>query len=142
MINIHASCVSLNQKGILLLGKSGAGKSDTAFRLIEQLGAVLVADDRTDLTTRDGNLYASCPQQIKGLLEVRGIGIVKQPCMDNVQIKLAVELVKSPAEIERLPIVEYEEFETIKIRKIKIFPFEASAVYKIRLACDENEQAG
>lgn len=139
MQNIYATCVSLNQKGILILGKSGIGKSDLAFRLIEQCGAVLVADDRTNLSVNKNDLYASCPDNIKGLMELRGIGIVKKNTEKETIVKLAVELVEDVAQIERLPEKEYITFEEIKIRKIKIYPFEASAVYKIRLVCDEIE---
>ena len=139
MQNIYATCVSLNQKGILILGKSGAGKSDLAFRLIEQCGAILVADDRTNLLVNKNDLYASCPDNIKGLMELRGIGIIKKNTEKETIVKLAVELVDDVTQIERLPEKEYITFEEIKIRKIKIYPFEASAVYKIRLVCDEIE---
>ena len=50
-VNIHASCVAIGGKGVLLLGDSGAGKSDLALRLIDE-GARLVADDRAELYRR------------------------------------------------------------------------------------------
>jgi serine kinase of HPr protein (carbohydrate metabolism regulator) len=100
-VNIHASCVRLASAGkalgapasagVLLIGKSGSGKSDLAFRLIG-LGAQLVADDRTDLSLRRGKLFASAPRALAGLLEIRGIGIVDLPHARNVRIVLAVEL--------------------------------------------------
>lgn len=46
---LHASCVSIDQKGVLLMGASGSGKSDLALRLIHD-GALLVADDRVDIS--------------------------------------------------------------------------------------------
>ncbi len=137
MTNIHASCVALGKKGILLIGPSGAGKSDLALRLIEQTGAILVSDDRTDLSVKNNRIYASCPENIKGLLEVRGIGIIKQKIKKEISVNLVVDLVKSLKDIERLPSPDFWVFETKKIKKIKIYPFEPSAVYKIRLACDE-----
>ncbi len=57
-VNIHASCVAIGNKGVLLLGKSGAGKSDLALRLIDG-GAKLVADDRTILFAKRRG--AACP---------------------------------------------------------------------------------
>ena len=50
MTNLHASCISINGKAVLILGKSGSGKSDLALRLIDS-GATLVADDRVILTS-------------------------------------------------------------------------------------------
>jgi hypothetical protein len=98
--NIHASCVAIGGRGVLLLGKSSAGKSDLALRLIDQ-GAVLVADDRTLLFVEKGVLHARAPSSIKGLLEVRGLGIVKFPVRAKVRISLAVRLGREGA---RLPV--------------------------------------
>ena len=137
MQNIHATSVFLNNKGILILGGSGSGKSDLALRLIEQASAILIADDRTDLRVENKDVYASCPENLKGLLEVRGVGIVKKPTITQAKIKLVVELVKNIKDIERLPEKQYWEYDKIKIRKIKLYPFEPSAIYKVRLACDE-----
>lgn len=137
MSNIHATSVYLNNKGILIIGKSGFGKSDLALRLIEQQQAILVADDITDLTIKNGKIYASCPENIKGKLEVRGIGIIQKTYKENVEINLVIELVDNFKKIDRLPEQDSWEYEKIKIRKIKIYPFEMSACYKVRLACDE-----
>ncbi|HKY18645.1 MAG TPA: hypothetical protein VJL82_06900 [Rhizomicrobium sp.] len=98
-VNIHASCVAIGTRGVLLLGPSGAGKSDVALRLIDQ-GARLVADDRTILFLARGALYAKAPASIKGLLEIRGFGIIKLPARAKVKIALAVRL---GGEGERLP---------------------------------------
>src|ERR1700704_5070945 len=98
-INVHASCVAIGRRGVLLLGPSGAGKSDLALRLIDQ-GAKLVADDRTILFVKRGALHAKAPASIKGLLEIRGVGIVALPVCDSVKIVLAVRLGREGA---RLP---------------------------------------
>ena len=97
--NIHASCVAIGGRGILLLGKSGTGKSDLALRLIED-GARLVADDRTILFAMRGALHGKAPESIKGLLEIRGVGIVAFPARPAVKISLAVRLGREGA---RLP---------------------------------------
>jgi hypothetical protein len=96
---IHASCVSIGGKGVLLLGASGAGKSDLALRLIDG-GARLVADDACELFVRGGKLCARAPASIAGLLELRGQGIIAMPCAKSVALALAVDLRPSPA---RLP---------------------------------------
>ena len=97
--NIHASCIAIGARGVLLLGPSGAGKSDLALRLIDD-GARLVADDRTILFVKNGVLHARAPASIKGLLEIRGVGIVALPVCDSVKIVLAVQLGREGA---RLP---------------------------------------
>jgi HPr kinase/phosphorylase len=97
--NIHASCVALGDKGVLLLGPSGVGKSDLTLRLIDQ-GAKLVSDDRTILFIANGTLQAKAPASIKGLLEIRGLGIVKLPVRARVKIALVVKLGREGA---RLP---------------------------------------
>ena len=140
MTNIHASCVELNGVGVLILGKSGAGKSDLVLRLIKSQDATLIADDRTDLIIKNNRVTASCPQNIQGFLEVRGIGIIELPFKQEITIDLVVELVDDLDKIERLPSTVFWEFEKVKIRKIYLYPFEESAIYKLQIACDENLQ--
>jgi serine kinase of HPr protein (carbohydrate metabolism regulator) len=141
MTNIHATCVTLNNKGILLLGKSGSGKSDLALRLIEQTGATLVSDDRTELCIKNNKITAYYIDELKGMLEVRGVGIIKKKYQTETVVLLAVELVDELKKIERLPKKEYWEFNKIKIQKIKIYPFESSAPFKVKAACDEIGEA-
>ena len=62
---VHASCVALDRRAVLLRGASGCGKSALALQLMA-LGATLVADDRVILRLRDGALAASCPASIRG----------------------------------------------------------------------------
>jgi len=96
-LQVHGSCVSREGVGVLLIGPSGAGKSDLALRLLFH-GFTLVADDRVDL--RDG--VATAPQSLAGLLEIRGLGIVRLPHTPSARIALVVELM--PELEERLPV--------------------------------------
>jgi HPr kinase/phosphorylase len=67
--------VDMRGVGILILGKSGSGKSETAIGLIER-GASLVADDVVRVKFVGGELTASAPDLSRGYMEIRGIGIV------------------------------------------------------------------
>ena len=90
-MNIHASCVAIDGKGILLLGASGAGKSDLALRLVDE-GARLVADDRCEIFLHGEKLCARAPASIAGLMELRGLGIVAMPFAKSAPLALAVRL--------------------------------------------------
>ncbi|MBI3678697.1 MAG: HPr kinase/phosphatase C-terminal domain-containing protein [Proteobacteria bacterium] len=148
-MNIHATCVVLRQlsasfdapadAGILLLGDSGSGKSDLALRMIER-GAILVADDRVDLSVFEQKLFAAVPGTIAGLLEVRGAGIVRMPHEARARITLAILLVP-PADVPRMP--EFERFSPPSPLSLtpenwppllRLAPFEESAPAKIALA--------
>lgn len=99
--NIHASCVMLERagvafgapalSGILLLGRSGAGKSSLVLRLLAA-GARLVADDRVELFTRRKQLMARPVPNLAGYLEVRGVGIVELEHAREAPISLVVKL--------------------------------------------------
>lgn len=98
-ISIHASCVAIGPRAVLLMGESGVGKSDLALRLLDR-GAHLVSDDYTMLAVRDATLFASAPATIAGMIEVRGIGLVPMPHIDNVMVGGVVML---GAQAQRLP---------------------------------------
>ena len=62
-------------KGVLITGESGMGKSEIAMELVRD-GQVLVADDRVDVQKIHNNLYGHAPELLRGMLEIRGIGII------------------------------------------------------------------
>ncbi|MGO4909196.1 HPr kinase/phosphorylase [Pseudorhodobacter sp. W20_MBD10_FR17] len=97
---VHGTCVALQGRGLLILGPSGAGKSALGLELMAY-GALLVADDRTHLVRQGNDLVASCPAQIAGKIEARGIGILAATRQDFAPIILIVDL--SQTETERLP---------------------------------------
>ena len=129
MNNIHASCIAIKRKGVLFIGASGAGKSDMALRLIEFCGAKLVADDRVDISVVKGQIKASCPNGIKGLLEVRGVGIVSYPYVLKTTVKMIVELTNKP--LERLPVAKFYNLNGIQLPLIRLNPFESSSCAKV-----------
>jgi HPr kinase/phosphorylase len=97
---VHATCVALQGRGLLILGPSGAGKSALGLELMAY-GALLVADDRTHLVRQGNDVVASCPAQISGKIEARGIGILAATQQLFAPIALIIDL--SQAESERLP---------------------------------------
>lgn len=132
MERIHATCVVIKGQGVLLRGAPGSGKSDLALRLIDE-GAGLVADDYTELKLDNDKLCATAPSAIQGLLEVRGVGIVRIGCVPRVPVSALFDLV-ALADIERLPEPQMERFEGIDIPRYCLHGFDASASAKIRMA--------
>jgi serine kinase of HPr protein (carbohydrate metabolism regulator) len=129
---LHATAIAIDGRALLLRGASGSGKSDLALRLIDA-GARLVADDQSELCRRGAEVIARAPAAIAGLLEVRGIGIVRLDALAEAPVALIVDLV--PAEtIERLPARRTEMILGVALPLIRVAPFEASAAAKLRLA--------
>jgi len=106
-LDLHATTVALPESaecpagGVLLFGPTGSGKSELALELMA-LGARLVADDRTLVAkTPGGGLVAWAPAILHGLIEARGIGIMRTEALGSARLCLAVDLGKR--EVERLP---------------------------------------
>lgn len=125
-MQVHASCVCRENAGVLLLGPSGCGKSDLVLRLLE-CGFVLVADDRVDIT--EG--IASAPEPLAGLLEVRGLGILKLSHVKQSRLVLAVMLSGAG---DRLPAPRRHP--TLNLPLVTIDPTAASATARISRALD------
>ncbi len=98
---LHATCVAVEGRGILITGPSGAGKSALGLQLMA-LGARLVADDQVALSLRDGALWAACPPTIRGMIEARGVGILNAEPDEGAKVALVVDL--GEAETMRLPL--------------------------------------
>ncbi len=129
--NIHATCVEVDGLGILLRGPSGSGKSDLALRLIDT-GARLIADDYTDLKLENDRLIATAPENIEGLLEVRGVGVLKIGAAVQAEVGAIIDLV-GPEEIDRLPEDEIILLLGLSVPRFKLAPFQSSAPAKVRL---------
>ncbi len=76
MTAIHGVLVDIYGIGVLILGKSGVGKSETALELVKK-GHRLVADDCVEIRQEAENLLVGNPPPLlEHLLEIRGIGII------------------------------------------------------------------
>lgn len=138
---LHASVVSAGGRGALIRGPSGAGKSDLVLRCIA-VGATpsfgpaasLVADDRV-IVRRDGDrLFARAPDNLAGLIEVRGLGIVRLPYERETELRLVVDLV-AVSEVERMPDPMPEcDIDGVRLPALRLDAFAPSAPLKLLLA--------
>jgi HPr kinase/phosphorylase len=123
---VHGSCASKDGAAVLITGPSGAGKSDLVLRLLAR-GFTLVADDQVEI--QDG--IASAPGALAGLLEVRGLGIVRLAHVPSARIALVVRLGEQD---DRLP---HPHQDTDLNVPVVLLPTDlASAVDRVALALD------
>ena len=118
---LHASAVLLGARAVLIRGPSGSGKSKLALALIESAGtdgrlpfARLVADDRTHVEAVHGRLVARAPEELAGLIEVRGLGVRRLPYERAGVVDLVVDLAANDA--DRMPGPEQCEAEIVGVR--------------------------
>lgn len=130
----HSTSVVIEDLGILIRGQSGSGKSDLALRLIDS-GATLISDDLTICKKIGDYLYLYPHSKTKGLLEVREIGIMTVPYVENIKLTLVVELVEE--EFERIPRVTNCSILGLKLPKIKMYGKGSSAVAKIKIKLNQ-----
>lgn len=128
---IHATLIDIKGHGVLLVGKSSVGKSDLALRLISGGKAVLVADDIVEIFAKNNKVLGTYNNNIKGKLEVRGIGIIEYPYKDCTPIELIVNLTDSAEQIERMPRIHYENILGLEIPQIDLYAKESSAPDKV-----------
>ncbi len=129
--SLHASCAARDGAGVLLLGEPGAGKSDLLLRLIDR-GFTLVADDRVRIEGRE----ASAPEALAGLLEVRGLGLLRLPFAASARLALVVRLARG----ERLPLPA--RYDDLDLPMVLLDPWPASAPIRVGLALDAVQGRG
>lgn len=130
---LHATCVAIEERGVLLLGPSGVGKSDLAIRLIDA-GAELVADDCVEVVRDGRGLLGRAPKTIGGLIESRGIGIMRLPFRRACELALAVRLLCGGIGFERLPDPKTMHILGYDLPLIRVDPERPSAAARVRLA--------
>jgi serine kinase of HPr protein (carbohydrate metabolism regulator) len=128
---LHASCIALNGQAVLIAGRSGSGKSDLSLRMIDR-GASLVSDDYTILRRVQGRLLADAPLNLKGKLEVRGLGILAFESVSDLPVALFVNL---DQQVERLPeALESISIAGVNVPSVALNGLEASAPVKLEVA--------
>ena len=131
MNQFYATAVTYCGFGILIRGPSGSGKSDLALRLIDD-GAGLVADDQVVIKAVGQELYLSPPDSLSGLIEVRGVGVIKIEYVSDIRLCLIVEL-DPRNEIQRIPKIKEELIKKILVPVINMYAFESSVLAKIKI---------
>lgn len=131
---IHSTSVVLDDNGILITGDSGSGKSDLALRLIDS-GATLISDDITYCEKKIDHIFLSCPSQTKGLLEVREVGIITVPFVEQIKLRMIVKLMNK--ELERLPTNKFSKLLGINIPLLTINGKNTSSVIKVKVKLNE-----
>lgn len=128
-MQLHASCAARDAHGVLLLGPPGSGKSDLLLRLLDR-GFALVADDRVEVE----NGVATAPAALAGLVEARGLGILRLPYQASARLALAVALAPGSGSGLRLP--EPARDPRLGVPSIALDPWLASAPLRVSLALD------
>lgn len=98
--NIHGVLMNVFGKGVLIIGNSGMGKSEVALELIQR-GHSLIADDRVDVKLTRNTVVGEAPFILKGLLEIRGIGIIDVMQMFGVRSYLESDIIDFVVELEK-----------------------------------------
>ena len=109
--NVHGTAVSIDGKGLLILGQSGSGKSQLALALITH-GAKLISDDQVILVNTESEITLSAPKSISGKIEARFVGILKMPVL-IAPLYLVIDL--DQKELDRLPKKKFVTYFNKKI---------------------------
>jgi HPr kinase/phosphorylase len=126
---LHASCVEKDGRGILLRGHSGAGKSSFALSLINR-GFKLVADDQVRTVVENGCLVAQAASALKGLLEVRGVGIIKLDYSPSCHVQYLIDLVPG-FRSDRMPPMVQTSINSILVRSFQMNPMDSKSIEKV-----------
>ena len=124
---VHGDLLDIFAIGVLILGDSGSGKSECALELVHR-GHRLVADDVVEIyKVRNEELVGQAPEEVRGLMEVRGLGLISIEQLfgvvavrDTKPIDLVVNLVaEGTAQFERLGLAE-SSIELLGLRRPRL----------------------
>ena len=113
--NVHGELLEVFGIGVLIMGKSSVGKSETALELVTR-GHRLVADDMVDITAIDKKIIGEAPENIRHFMELRGLGIINVRRLygsGSIKMQTEVDMVieleqwKDDFEYDRLGIDEH-----------------------------------
>jgi len=137
---VHGTCVAFGAHAALLRGSSGSGKSDLALRFLALpadggTAPHLVADDQVLVEALADTLVVSAPDTLAGKLEVRGLGIMTLPHLEQAKLVLIVDLVAND-EVPRMPPepLPHTTLLGVSVPNLQLASFEDSAPLKLKMA--------
>lgn len=123
-LRLHGTLLDVYGVGVLIKGKSGVGKSETALDLISK-GSKLISDDSVIIKRIDDRLIGKSPIITKHFMEIRGIGIIDVEkifgigyVMDSKEVEMVVNLEPWDKEVEYDRLGIDNKYETILDKKI------------------------
>jgi HPr kinase/phosphorylase len=130
---LHASAVAIDGQGVILLGPSGSGKSSLAARLIEAYDAALIGDDRLKLSRQGEQILARPHEALRGLIEMRGLGLVRRPYIEEATLSLAVALVAREV-VPRMAAADYFSHAGARIARLHLHAHDSATPLIIHTA--------
>lgn len=126
----HGGLLNVYGEGVLLIGESGVGKSETAIELLKR-GHKLVADDLVEIRRMPkGKLVGAAPDNIRHFIEVRGIGIINASRMfgvgsilpnDNIDMVINLSYWQDDRQFDRTGLdTKYTELLNVKVPYIDV----------------------
>jgi HPr kinase/phosphorylase len=99
-VRMHGVLMDVYGVGILIVGESGIGKSETALELMKR-GHRLAADDAVDIKEIDGVLHGTAPYITSGMMEVRGMGIIDVAALYGLSSMIKSKIIHMVISIEQ-----------------------------------------
>ena len=131
----QATCVAIQGRAMLIEGPPGSGKSSLALALIDR-GAQLVGDDGVTLIHRAGQLTASPPPHTAGLIEVRNVGLLPFPTVNDKPVALVLTLdPDAPRFVEQ---AEQAERGGVALPLVRLWPDSPVLALRAELALDRH----
>lgn len=126
--SVHASAILTGARAVLIRGPSGSGKSLLAFKILQAADAGLlpfarlVADDRAHVQACNGRLLVRPAEALKGLLEIRGLGVRRIAFEPLAVVGLAVDLAVEDAERLPDPSVQAVTIDGVRVARLAVAP--------------------
>ena len=135
--SIHGTLIEVFARGVVIIGESGIGKSETALELVKK-GHRLVSDDRVDISYVRGKLIGKTPDLLTNMMEVRGIGIIDISKMFGIntilnthEIDLIIKLVPLRTDVEMDRLGNNNDFYDILGQKVPLITIPVSGARSV-----------